>query len=159
MLSRDCRHRLGSTVGGAASSDRNPYGSRLQTVRPVSDVISAFLRVPRNPREASSKSRVSENGSAARVAACCSMTDAEASLGASPLNCCVTVFSPCLFLLPIRMPLSRWPENNAIARGADDGKIGRFGIRERVDRFRRNRVRPEMTAGKARQRLAQQIAA
>src|SRR6195952_5460429 len=98
MLSRDCRHRLGSTVGGASSSDRNPYGSRLQTVRPASEVIFAFLRVPRNPREASSKSRVSENGSAARVAACCFMTDAEASLGASPPSCCVIVFSPLYFL-------------------------------------------------------------
>src|SRR3954469_4044568 len=96
MLSRDCRHRLGSTVGGAASPDRNPYGSRLQTVRPASDVIFAFSRVPRNPREASSKSWVSENGSAARVAACCFMTEAEASLGASSLNCCVIV-PPCFY--------------------------------------------------------------
>src|SRR5882757_3882151 len=39
--------------------------------------------VPRKPRAASSKSRVSENGSAFRVAACCAMTGAEASFGVS----------------------------------------------------------------------------
>src|ERR1043166_9704593 len=94
MLSRDCRHRLGSTVGGAASSPRNPYGSRLQTVRPASEVIRAWSRVPRNPRAASSKSCVSENGSAASVAACCLTTEAEACFVISPLCCCVIV-SPC----------------------------------------------------------------
>src|ERR1700704_4914374 len=39
--------------------------------------------VPRKPRLASSKSRVSENGSAFSVAACCAMTGAEACLGIS----------------------------------------------------------------------------
>src|SRR6476620_5256816 len=39
--------------------------------------------VPRKPRLASSKSRVSENGSAFSVAACCAMTEAEACLGVS----------------------------------------------------------------------------
>src|ERR1700712_4990877 len=124
MLSRDCRLRLGSTVAGASSVDRNPYGSRLQTVRPASEVIFAFSRVPRNPRQASSKSRVSENGSAARVAACCFMTDAEASLGASPLSCCVIVFSPLYFFGSRECTLCRRPQNDAIPRGADDGKIG-----------------------------------
>src|SRR3954451_21936899 len=99
MLSRDCRHRLGSTVGGASSVDRNPYGSRLQTTRPASEVIRAFSSVPRKPRDASSKSRLSENGSAARVAACCFVTDAEASLGASPLGCCCVIASPALSFL------------------------------------------------------------
>src|SRR3954471_9640207 len=152
MFSRDCRHRLGSTVGGAFSSARNPYGSRLQTVRPAADVIFAFASVPRNPREASSKSRVSENGSAARVAACCVMTDAEASLGVSPLDCCVIVFSPPFSSLT-RIPLCRRPEDDAIPRGADHGKIGRFGFGQGIDRIGRNRVRLEMTAGKARQCL------
>jgi hypothetical protein len=40
------------------------------------------------PRDASSKSRVSENGNALRIAACCATTDAEASLGA-PLDACL----------------------------------------------------------------------
>src|SRR5258707_14627082 len=122
MLSSDCRHRLGSTVGGASSSDRNPYGSRLQTVRPASEVTFAFSRVPRNPGEASSKSRVSENGSVARVAACCFMTDAEASFGASPLICCcVIVFSPLYFFDSRECTLCRRPQDDAIPRGADDG--------------------------------------
>src|SRR6187399_3269874 len=81
MLSRDCRHRLGSTVGGASVPDRKPYGSRLQTTRPCGEVIFAFSTVPRKPRAASSKSRVSENGSAFSVAACRAMTGAEASFG------------------------------------------------------------------------------
>src|SRR5689334_4432982 len=83
MLSRDCRHRLGSTVGGAVSSFRNAYGSRLQTVRPCGEVILAFSMVPRKPRAASSKSRVSENGNAFSVASCCAMTDSDASFGIS----------------------------------------------------------------------------
>src|SRR5260370_31585798 len=83
MLRRDCRHRLGSTVGGAFSSERKPYDSRLQTTLPCAEVIRAFSNVPRKPRDASSKSPVSENGSAFSVAACCATTDAEASLGAS----------------------------------------------------------------------------
>src|SRR5439155_15091365 len=83
MLSRDCRHRLGSTVGGACSAERKPYGSRLQTTLPCGDVILAFSTVPRKPRAASSKSRTSENGSAFSVAACCAMTEAEASFGVS----------------------------------------------------------------------------
>src|SRR3954451_4864980 len=83
MLSRDCRHRLGSTVGGACSADRKPYGSRLQTVLPCGDVILAFSTVPRKPRAASSKSLTSENGSAFSIAACCAMTEAEASFGDS----------------------------------------------------------------------------
>src|SRR6188508_3114797 len=83
MLSRDCRHRLGSTVAGASVPDRKPYGSRLQTTRPCAEAIRAFSTVPRKPRAASSKSRVSENGSAFSVAACCAMTGAEASFGAS----------------------------------------------------------------------------
>src|ERR1700686_1781273 len=83
MLRRDCRHRLGSTVGGAFSSERKPYGSRLQTTLPCADVIRAFSSVPRKPRDASSKSRLSENGSVFSVAACCATTDAEASLGIS----------------------------------------------------------------------------
>src|ERR1700754_5078565 len=83
MLSRDCRHRLGSTVGGASASDRKPYGSRLQTTRPCAETIRAFSTVPRKPRAASSKSCVSENGSALRVAACRATTGAEACLGDS----------------------------------------------------------------------------
>src|SRR5688572_25120197 len=83
MLSRDCRHRLGSTVGGASSADRKPYGSRLQTTLPCGEVIFAFSTVPRKPRAASSKSRVSENGNALSVAACCATTGAEASFGDS----------------------------------------------------------------------------
>src|SRR5260370_42029083 len=83
MLSRDSRHRLGSTVAGACSADRKPYGSRLQTTLPCGEVIFAFSTVPRKPRAASSKSRVSENGSAFNVAACCAMTDGEACLGDS----------------------------------------------------------------------------
>src|SRR5688572_9924292 len=46
-------------------------------------MILAFSTVPRKPRAASSKSRVSENGSAFSVAACCAMTAAEASFGDS----------------------------------------------------------------------------
>src|SRR3954447_211469 len=137
MLSRDCRHRLGSTVGGASSSARKPYGSRLQTVRPAADVIFAFSSVPRNPRDASSKSRVSENGSAARVAACCLMTEAEASLGASPLSCCVIIFSPHFFRSR-EFTLCRRPEDDAFPRGADHGKIGRFGFGQGIDRIGRN---------------------
>src|SRR5437764_5763539 len=83
MLSRDCRHRLGSTVGGACSAERKPYGSRLQTTLPCGDVILAFSTVPRKPRAASSKSRTSENGNAFSVAACCAMTEAEAFFGVS----------------------------------------------------------------------------
>src|SRR5437762_5663685 len=83
MLSRDCRHRLGSTVGGACSAERKPYGSRLQTTLPCGDMILAFSTVPRKPRAASSKSLTSENGSAFSVAACCAMTEAEASFGDS----------------------------------------------------------------------------
>src|SRR4051795_10880261 len=83
MLSRDCRHRLGSTVGGACSAERKPYGSRLQTTLPCGDMILAFSTVLRKPRAASSKSLTSENGSAFSVAACCAMTDAEASFGDS----------------------------------------------------------------------------
>src|SRR6266481_2697143 len=96
MLSRDCRHRLGSTVGGAFSSERKPYGSRLQTTLPCADVIRAFSSVPRKPRDASSKSRVSENGSAFSVAACCATTDAEASLGTSPVPWVIELFSPAV---------------------------------------------------------------
>src|SRR5947207_15867296 len=83
MLSRDCRHRLGSTVGGAFSSFRKAYGSRLQTVLPCGEDIFAFSMLPRKPRAASSKSRVSENGSALSVAACCAITGADASFGVS----------------------------------------------------------------------------
>src|SRR5436190_9666679 len=83
MLSRDCRHRLGSTVGGAVSSFRKAYGSRLQTVLPCGEDTFAFSMVPRKPRAASSKSRVSENGSALSVAACCAITEADASFGVS----------------------------------------------------------------------------
>src|ERR1700681_1919941 len=97
MLRRDCRHRLGSTVGGAFSSERKPYGSRLQTTLPCADVIRAFSSVPRKPRDASSKSRVSENGSVSSVAACCATTDAEASLGTSLLPVWVIeLFSPAV---------------------------------------------------------------
>src|SRR5436190_2256680 len=46
-------------------------------------MIRAFSRVPRKPRDASSKSFVSENGSAFSVAACRATTDMDASLGAS----------------------------------------------------------------------------
>src|SRR6266436_9212591 len=94
MLRRDCRHRLGSTVGGAFSSERKPYGSRLQTTLPCAEVIRAFSSVPRKPRAASSKSRVSENGSAFSVAACRATTVADASLGASVLA--VSVMLPSL---------------------------------------------------------------
>src|SRR3981081_3896403 len=45
--------------------------------------MRAFSIVPRKPRLSSSKSRVSENGSALSVAACCATTEAEASLGFS----------------------------------------------------------------------------
>src|SRR5439155_25732483 len=83
MLSRDCRHRLGSTVGGACSAERKPYGSRLQTTLPCGDMILAFSTVPRKPRAASSKSLTSENGSAFSVAACCAMTEADACFGDS----------------------------------------------------------------------------
>jgi len=58
-------------------------------------VIRAFSSVPRKPRDASSKSRVSENGNAFSVAACCATTDAEASLGTSLLPVWVIeLFSP-----------------------------------------------------------------
>src|SRR5260370_12401219 len=83
MLRRDCRQRLGLTVAGAFSSERKPYGSRLQTTLPCGDVIRACSSVPRKPRDASSKSPVSENGSAFSIAACCATTDAEASLALS----------------------------------------------------------------------------
>src|SRR6478609_9531697 len=46
-------------------------------------MIFAFSTVPRKPRAASSKSLTSENGSAFNVAACCAMTEAEASFGVS----------------------------------------------------------------------------
>src|SRR5258708_40076082 len=94
MLRRDCRHRLGSTVGGAFSSPRNAYGSRLQTVLPCGVAIFAFSTLPRKPRAASSKSRVSENGNAFSVAACCATTDAEASFGASMVTVWVILFTP-----------------------------------------------------------------
>src|SRR5436305_10297414 len=45
--------------------------------------MRAFSIVPRKPRLALSRSRVSENGSALSVAACCATTEAEASLGVS----------------------------------------------------------------------------
>src|SRR5262245_31300014 len=63
-------------------------------------MILAFSIVPRKPRAASSKSRVSENGSAFSVAACCPITDAEASFG-DPLGVSVAadwlivMYSPC----------------------------------------------------------------
>src|SRR4051794_40104519 len=85
MLRRDCRHKLGLTVAGASVPERKPYGSKLQTTLPCADVIRAFSSVPRYPREASSKSLVSENGSAFSIAPCCATTDVEASLGASLL--------------------------------------------------------------------------
>src|SRR5260221_13785361 len=94
MLRRDCRHRLGLTVGGAFSSERKPYDSRLQTTRPCAEVIRAFSSVPRKPRDASSKSLMSENGSAFSVAACRDTTDVDASLGASVLA--VSVMLPSL---------------------------------------------------------------
>src|ERR1043166_1805732 len=153
MLSRDCRHRLGSTVDGAAASSRNPYGSRLHTVRPASEVIRAWSRVPRNPRAASSKSCVSENGSAARVAACCLATEAEASF-ISPSGWCVIVLSPEFLWF---VPLCRWPENDPVARRADHGKLSRLRFRQRIDGVGRNRVWPEGPAGKAGQRLPQQF--
>src|SRR6187455_49025 len=46
-------------------------------------MILAFSTVPRKPRPASSKSLTSENGSAFSVAACCAITEAEASFGVS----------------------------------------------------------------------------
>jgi hypothetical protein len=46
-------------------------------------VIRAFSIEPRKPREASSKSRVSENGSAFSIAAFCAITEGEASFGVS----------------------------------------------------------------------------
>jgi hypothetical protein len=49
--------------------------------------------VPRKPRDASSKSLVSENGSAFSVAACCATTDADASLGVSLVPVAVMVSS------------------------------------------------------------------
>src|SRR6202051_1826351 len=94
MLRRDCRQRLGSTVGGASASERKPHGSRLQTTLPSAETTRAFSSVPMKPREASSKSRVSENGSAFSVAACWATTDAEASLRVSPLPVSVIVVLP-----------------------------------------------------------------
>src|SRR6202165_790005 len=85
MLRRDCRHRLGLPVPGASVAERKPYGSRLQTTLPCADVIRALSRVPRNPRDASSKSAVSENRSAFRGAACCGTTGGAAALEASLL--------------------------------------------------------------------------
>jgi hypothetical protein len=82
MLRRDCRHRLGLTVGGAVSLERKPYGSSDHTTLPCGDVILASGMVPRKPRAASSKSVVSSNGSALSIAACCAITDAVASFGA-----------------------------------------------------------------------------
>src|ERR1700738_5026422 len=97
MLRRDCRHRLGLTVAGASAPERKPYGSRLQTTLPCADVICAFSSVPRKPRDASSKSRVAENGSTFSVAACCATTDSEASLGPSLLPVWVIeLFSPAV---------------------------------------------------------------
>src|ERR1700726_1320353 len=97
MLRRDCRHRLGLTVAGASRAERKPYGSRLQTTLPCAEVIRALSSVPRKPREASSKSLVSANGSAFSVAACCATTEPDASLGASLLPVWVILpFSPAL---------------------------------------------------------------
>lgn len=81
MLRRDWRHRLGLTVGGDCSAARKPYGSRLHTVRPCALAIFASAIVPRKPRAASSKSRVSENGNAFNIAVCCAITDGVASFG------------------------------------------------------------------------------
>src|ERR1700676_1896365 len=81
MLRRDCRHRLGLTVAVASRAERKPYGSRLQTTLPCAEVIRALSSVPRNPREASSKSLTSENGSAFSVAACRATTDGRGVLG------------------------------------------------------------------------------
>ena len=61
--------------------NRKAPGSRPPC--PAATRSCAFSIVPRNPRAASSKSRVSENGSAFSVAACCAMTEAEASFGDS----------------------------------------------------------------------------
>src|SRR5258706_5223681 len=94
MLRLDCRHRLGSTVGGDSASERKPYGSRLQTTLPCAEVIRACSIVPRKPRDASSKSLMSENGNAFSVAACRDTTDVDASLGASVLA--VSVMLPSL---------------------------------------------------------------
>jgi hypothetical protein len=88
--------QAGIDVGGACSQRGSRKGSRLQTTRPCGDMIFAFSTVPRKPRAASSKSRVSENGSAFSVAACCAMTEAEASFGGFRhgwlAHCCVL---PC----------------------------------------------------------------
>ncbi len=60
-------------------------------------MIRACSIVPRKPRAASSKSRVSENGSAFSIASCCAMTEAEASFGVSlglRCGCLGHVFPP-----------------------------------------------------------------
>src|SRR5258708_4707933 len=127
MLRRDCRHRLGSTVGGAFSSERKPYDSRLQTTLPCAEVIRACSSVPRKPRDASSKSRVSENGSAFSVAACCATTDAEACFGASPVSVWVMLLSslacrnvaeyfPIDLPFPRALPIKTTDEFGAYAR-------------------------------------------
>jgi hypothetical protein len=58
-------------------------------------VIAAFSIVPRKPRAASSKSRVSENGSAFSIAVCRAMTDGVASFG-SRLSSVISVSSGLL---------------------------------------------------------------
>src|SRR3979411_733999 len=106
MLSRDCRHRLGLTVVGACSAERKPYGARLQTVRPCWLVIFAFSIVPRKPRAASSKSRVSENGSAFSIAACCAITAGVASLDSLLEISVIGLTPPVLWLKPSK-PISQ----------------------------------------------------
>src|SRR6266542_2567595 len=71
MLSRAWRQRLGFTVGGACSSPRKAYSSRLHTTRPLSFLISTSGSEPRKPRRASSKSRVSPKGRASSTARFC----------------------------------------------------------------------------------------
>ena len=70
----DRRRRLFRRTGSRRARGSRPPG-------PAARRSLAFSSVPRKPRAASSKSRVSENGSAFSVAACCAMTEAEASFG------------------------------------------------------------------------------
>src|SRR4051812_32614129 len=118
MLSLDCRHRLGLTVVGACSAARKPYGSRLQTVRPCGLVISAFSIVPRKPRAASSKSRVSENGSALSIAVCCAMTDGVAPFGSLVEVSGISISSPPVarHLTASRGRLPSWGPSDSFPR-------------------------------------------
>src|SRR5471030_586103 len=83
MLSRATRHRLGFTVAGASSPSMKAYSPRFHMAVPLAVHTMPSGTGAISPRFAASKSRVSENGNLAAIAALAARVAASASRAAS----------------------------------------------------------------------------